>query len=725
MERIVVTDFNLTLNKKEVLNLIEGNNNEQIQLYYADIKKSAYALIKPSAVIAIGKIRPEHSQYLNTNAQVIYVITTIGSEISDKVSELFKQGRYLEAVLLNAMADTLLFRMEDTLLAMIKGICIKKGLGVRRRLEPATQLYIETQKIIWEETQAYKLLGINITETYMLNPVKSNTFVLETSDCMSGFNFKHDCSSCEKVECKMRKVEDVEIKFHTQEGVKVIKATKGLKLMQVLQKAAIEVPFICAGRGTCGKCGVKLINSSSAVTAADQNRFTGKELEKGYRLACQLVLEEDVEIELLEQQERKSAIVSEYKMNVVELNNPYSHDNEAYGVAIDIGTTTIAFELVSLSTGQSIQTYSGINKQRAFGADVVSRIEASMKGKGADLKRLIHKDIIDGLKKLCDKAHMSYDVIKKVVIAANTTMIHLMMGYDCSGLGSFPFKPVNINTISTTFIELFRSDIFECQVLVMPSVSAYVGADITAGMLTCDFDKSADIIMLIDIGTNGEMAIGSKDNILVTSVAAGPALEGGNISCGIGSIEGAISKVTIEKEHIDYETIAGKEPVGICGSAVIDITAQSLKAGYIDSTGLLQQEFFDSGVVIATTPHKTISFTQQDFRQVQLAKAAIVAGIKTLIKHYGCASEAIATVYIAGGFGYHIDIHSAATIGLIPVELIDKIKVIGNSALGGAKQFLLDDRSHQRINKILEITKELHLANASDFSQLYINHMGF
>jgi uncharacterized 2Fe-2S/4Fe-4S cluster protein (DUF4445 family) len=380
---------------------------------------------------------------------------------------------------------------------------------------------------------------------------------------------------------------------------------------------------------------------------------------------------------------------------------------------------------MDLTTAEKMNSYSCINKQRAFGADVISRIEASIKGKGGDLKRLIHKDIVDGLKKLCDKVNIDYEAIKKIVIAANTTMIHLLMGYDCSGLGSFPFRPVNIDTIELKFIELFKSDLFEADVVIMPSVSAYIGADITAGILACEMDNAEAIVMLIDIGTNGEMAIGNKGNILVTSVAAGPALEGGNISCGIGSVEGAISSVVLTNGEVEYKTIGDKAPIGICGSAVIDITAESLKEGYIDHTGLLADEFFDSGVMIAKTDSNVISFTQKDFRQIQLAKAAIAAGIHTLIKNYGCDIKDIATVYIAGGFGYHIDIDNAIAIGLIPSEFKDKIKVVGNSALGGAKQYLLDDYSANVLKKILTITNEVHLANDADFSECYINNMYF
>jgi uncharacterized 2Fe-2S/4Fe-4S cluster protein (DUF4445 family) len=523
----------------------------------------------------------------------------------------------------------------------------------------------------------------------------------------------------------MRKVEQVEIKLYIENGIKTIKAPKGKTLMEVFNNESIALPFICAGRGTCGKCGVAILTGDSPITKADRNHFTLQELEKGYRLACQLVLESDIEIKLIVEKEENVAIVSEYKINTVNINNKYSENKGAYGVAVDIGTTTIAFELINLATAEKLNSYSCINKQRAFGADVVSRIEASIKGKGGDLKRLIHKDIIEGLKRLCDKDSIDYEAIKKVVIAANTTMIHLLMGYDCSGLGSFPFRPVNTATIELKFIELFKSDLFDCEVIVMPSVSAYIGADITAGMLACNFDKSEQIIMLIDIGTNGEMAIGNKENILTTSVAAGPALEGGNISCGIGGIEGAISKVTITKGEVEYKTIGNKSPIGICGSAVIDITAQSLKSGLIDHTGLLKEELFDSGVAIAKTDDKLISFTQKDFREIQLAKAAIYAGIITLIKSYGCDIKDIATVYIAGGFGYHIDINNAIAIGLIPSEFRDTIKVIGNSALGGARQYLLDEHSVNAVEKLLNVTQEVHLANDSDFSKLYINSMYF
>lgn len=729
MERIVIRNFDLQPNKQEIFKLINCQEDsfiyDKTSKLYESLKILAYDLIKPKAVITFdNEINDLKSEYLNKCTTIIYVIMTLGSQISDKVTELFKAGKYLDSIILNGIADYFIFNMENILIPKIKSECLKKGLGLQKRLEISNELLLESQKIILEKTKAKELINLDMTNEYMLEPIKSYTFVLGANDCVSNSNIEHSCNGCMSINCKMKKIK---IKLHFENEIKILLSETNKNLMQILNNNNIDLPFICAGKSICGKCGIQLINGSLMVTETDKKFYSTQELEEGYRLACAAYPYEDIEILLFNNEKNIQAVSTYTKINNLAIKQSSDTLHE-YGLAIDIGTTTIALELINITNKKSVKTYTLINHQRIFGADVISRIDYSIKGNKKELRNIIQKDILDGLTALFNTLKIDKNSLKinKIIISANTAMIHLLMGFDCEGLGMFPFTPFTLKKLEYSFNEVFESDLFKANIIIMPSISAYIGADITSGLLMCNFDKKDSIQMLIDIGTNGEMAIGNQTKILCTSASAGPALEGGNISCGIGSIEGAISKINIEHNTVYYTTIGTKPPLGICGSGVIDITAEALKNKLIDSTGLLKEELFDEGIKVAVTiKGKTINFTQKDFRQVQMAKAAIRAGIDTLIKEYDCNIEDIDTIYISGGFGYHININNAIAIGLLPKSFKGKIRIIGNSSLGGASYYLLDNESDIRIEKILNLTQEIYLANDNNFNELFINSMYF
>jgi uncharacterized 2Fe-2S/4Fe-4S cluster protein (DUF4445 family) len=231
---------------------------------------------------------------------------------------------------------------------------------------------------------------------------------------------------------------------------------------------------------------------------------------------------------------------------------------------------------------------------------------------------------------------------------------------------------------------------------------------------------------LIDLGTNGEMAIGNRDRILVTSTAAGPAFEGGNISCGMGSVKGAICSVNIADGNVSCGTIGDKAPIGLCGTGVIETVYELMKNELIDETGMLDEDYFDDGFVLAKTPEgEDISFTQKDVREIQLAKSAVRAGMETLILRFGVGYEDIDRVFLAGGFGYKMNLEKAIGIGLLPEELRDKISAVGNSSLGGAVVYLTEEDAPQRIEHIVELSEEISLATDKDFNQFYTDYMFF
>lgn len=496
-----------------------------------------------------------------------------------------------------------------------------------------------------------------------------------------------------------------------------------ISLMEAMLAQGIYFSASCGGRGTCGKCKLQVVEGNIPVTPFDQKKLSEQELLQGYRLSCKAYPKEGCTLRLATSDEADFDVVSENLQAKLHLE---LSANEEYGIAIDIGTTTIAVSLISLQSKHTLRTFTTINKQRAYGADVISRMKASLEGKKEVLQESIQKDLLEGIQSVIEEMKIRKDQVKAVAIAGNTTMGHLLLGFSCETLGIYPFTPVDISTITGTFQEVLGTDYLSIPVTLLPGISTFVGGDIVAGLYACDFDKLDRPCLFIDLGTNGEMAIGNKDKIYVSSTAAGPAFEGGNISCGVGSIAGAICNIDLTEEGIDYRTIGNKEPAGICGTGVIEMTSEMLKAGLIDETGLMLDEYFDHGYELAKDRDgNPIIFTQKDIREIQLAKSAIRAGTETLISHYGTTYEEIDKVFLAGGFGYKMNLEKAIHIGLLPKELSGKIVAVGNSALGGAIKYLLEADAVERLNKILQASGEIHLSNDKNFNELYIQHMFF
>jgi uncharacterized 2Fe-2S/4Fe-4S cluster protein (DUF4445 family) len=303
-------------------------------------------------------------------------------------------------------------------------------------------------------------------------------------------------------------------------------------------------------------------------------------------------------------------------------------------------------------------------------------------------------------------------------------------------LGVSPFTPVNIDIIKTFYGELFREEEGEYEhhkipILIFPGISTYVGGDIVAGLYGLGAGKQSakeqdKVSILIDLGTNGEIAIGNKNKILTTSTAAGPAFEGGNITCGVGSIPGGIYGVTLKDKIPIIRTIGNINPIGVCGTGVVDVVYEMLKEGLIDETGLLGEETFQEGFLLAHTEQgRKIIITQKDIREIQLAKSAIRAGIETLMHYFGVTYDEVENIYIAGGFGYKLDIAKAIGIGLLPKEVKAKIKAVGNSALHGVNLSLFDTELEKNLNNIVDISTEIHLGSDKKFNDFYVEYMCF
>lgn len=551
-------------------------------------------------------------------------------------------------------------------------------------------------------------------------------------------------------------------------------------VLQIFQENNIYLNSPCGGTGKCGKCKIMIVEGEVEPTLEDKGFFSDKEIKKGLRLGCKAIPKGDCIIDIVGDNDYEFLVYSDYKSDLSNINSGYkiakinlsnvdfkevisfksyihkstntkeisvatlkklsdyilnkevyafvykdkiinvdSKIKEVYGIAVDIGTTTIAINMVNLLTGELKGSYSCLNSQRAYGADVISRIKAADNSLEA-LKTLVKKDITKGIDYICEKNEINKENIYSTVIAGNTTMLHLLMGFNVKSLGLFPFTPNSTEKLEYDYIDVFDDSLPNSTLTILPSISTYVGADIVSGILYSDILSSDKINMLIDVGTNGEIAIGNKDRLLAAATAAGPAFEGGNITCGTGSIPGALSTVRYKNGKFNIDVIGDKEPVGICGSALIDIVAEGIKNGWIDYTGLIKEPFDDIVNIC-----DEVFINQKDVREVQLAKSAIRSGIECLIKEYGCNMEDISKVYLAGGFGTHMNIKNTITIGMIPDEFEDKVEFIGNSSLGGAVKYLLHEEPKKEIEKIHDISKDINLSALPSFNDAYIENMVF
>ncbi len=418
-----------------------------------------------------------------------------------------------------------------------------------------------------------------------------------------------------------------------------------------------------------------------------------------------------------------------------------SHGSDMYGVAVDIGTTTLVAYLVDMATGQQKGVYSCLNPQRIYGADVISRINHTIEADGGleRLNNLMIKEINAIIEYFCNEYNMAREHIYEMTFVGNTTMIHLLLGVSCKGIASAPYNPAFLKSFEIKAKELGIKINPEGYIITLPLISGFIGGDTIGCILASRMYADDKISLLFDIGTNGEMVIGNKQNMLACSMAAGPALEGANITFGTGGIEGAIDSVDFG-EDVLYTTINDADPIGICGSGVIDIIAQLLRYGIIDNTGkfkskqeleninhLIRERLIDfNGIKAFLIDEKSgICFTQRDIREVQLAKAAIYAGIKILTDEMGVSFDEINKVFLAGGFGNYINVKNAAAIGLIPRELQNKVIPIGNGAGIGAINTLISHEELKATQLIKDKIEYIELSTTPSFEKIFINSMSF
>ena len=533
-------------------------------------------------------------------------------------------------------------------------------------------------------------------------------------------------------------------------------ASEGECLLDVFRRNRIFMESVCNGNGTCGKCRIQVVQGLKEVSALEQRFFSKEEITAGYRLACLVKAEPGLKVQLVQTFQIRQNGIQEKEINCQGIqkrkisregkqeNGPGSINTQnELGIAVDLGSTMLAAVLID-AQGNVLAQASAVNSQRLYGADVVSRIQAANQGYGKRLQECICLDLEQIFRTLCARIQYSDYVscahITRIVIAGNTTMLHLLRGYSCRMLGQAPFEPVCLKQECFLYKELF-ADIPECnesQVYLLPGLSAFVGADITAGLYSSGFLNTlkTEVACFVDLGTNGEMAVGNQTGFVTASAPAGPAFEGGNLSSGMPAVSGAISNVSFLYHKVRIQTVGQKKPCGICGTGALEAVAALKKEGLLDRNGLLAPGLFEKGFLLAKRVDGShICLSQADIREIQMAKAAICAGVETLFAHY-CKDyigkemdfEIISHVYLAGGFGYYLSADTAAEIGLFPVQWKEKIAPCGNTSLKGAAAFLVDLAGSACAEGLKEIPKKnrtIQLAEDEMFQNLFIERMGF
>ncbi|MCX7918786.1 MAG: ASKHA domain-containing protein [bacterium] len=600
-----------------------------------------------------------------------------------------------------------------------------------------------------------------------------------------------------------------------QPNNKKIKVAKHTKLIQAAELAGVYLDTPCGGHGSCGKCRVHILPIDYNDAPIGKEYFTEQEWQEGWRLACQVFVNRDIEVfipepirelqhkilhtgleinivpdpnikkyflildppnlahqksdwEILSEKlenatlsfQQDRTILSKISRVMRESNyritvtltadgklidiEPGNTVNHCYGIAFDIGTTTVVGTLLDLTTGKELAVSAEMNAQSIFGADVVSRIQFAIQEVNGT-NQLHHKivDVVNHIiQTLCKQAKINRNHIYELTVVGNTTMQHLFLNLSPATLGTLPYVPIFKFGFEVSASELrIRSVNPRATVYILPNIAGFVGADTVGVILATDSHNSTKTRLIIDLGTNSEIVLGNKNELLCCSAAAGPAFEAAHIEQGMRAASGAIDHVWIENGDIRISTIENQPPCGICGTGIIDAVAIMVNLGIIDASGRIIgrnelrkniseriknriiEEKKGNKFVICTT--KNIYLTQQDIREVQLAKSAIATGIEILKKQLNIGDDQIDEVLLAGAFGHYILPESVLAIGLIPKSLSKKIISIGNAASCGAKLALLSLAKRRETLEIAKKTRHFELALHPEFESRFADSLSF
>ena len=421
---------------------------------------------------------------------------------------------------------------------------------------------------------------------------------------------------------------------------------------------------------------------------------------------------------------------------------PEDTSEALYGIAVDIGTTTLAGYLMDLKTGEELAVNSRMNPQQRLGADVISRIK-KVHEEGEEGVRKLQQSVKEGVDALitqtCSQAGVDPSSIYKASFVGNPTMLHFLTDVSPRYIDHSPYIPVLQEGLRIPCGQLGLKMNPEATTYIFPSISGYVGGDITAGVLFTGFHKHKTLSLLIDIGTNAEIILGNRDSMLACSTPAGPAFEGARIKYGMSAVPGAISHVSLDEnnESIDLEVVGNEVPWGICGSGLIDMVAELRRVGIIDKRGTLQEagdlpfgqyvEEDEDGLLqfLMTREYRSIYLTQYDIRELQLAKGAIRAGIEIVLQEWGAELEDVGAVYLAGAFGNYVRRESLLRLGMLPPFKLPIVRTVGNAAGQGAKIALLNRQKWAEVKRLTRNVRYFELSYHKGFSDAFMESMLF
>ncbi len=591
-------------------------------------------------------------------------------------------------------------------------------------------------------------------------------------------------------------------------------APEGTSVFNAANWAGLAIDSTCGGRGTCGKCKVRMLAGANSITDADRKFLTETELTEGWRLSCRAPIHTECVADVPRLMTSPKAALLGYGRHVaidpnvakvyLELSEPTLEDQQpdlervaaaldqegyaahadpavwralpkmlrfhdwkvtavvcgdeliaiegddtrdrAYGLALDIGTTTVVGAVVDLNTGAVAAVQSTLNGQAAYGADVISRASYTMTE--ADGLATLQTRVVDTINTLFDQllaaSGVARENVYEAVVVGNATMLHLLLGIDPEPISVAPFIPTLEAAITLPAADIGLRLHPQARLSTLPHLGAYVGADIVAGVLATGLARERDemLRLYVDVGTNGEIVLGSSKKTLATAAPAGPAFEGAQIKCGMRASDGAIEGVQID-EDVHLQIIGNApRPIGICGSGLVDAVAELVGVGLVDPSGkLLRPEeargrFCDklvnrlveaNGVraFLLSAPEDNIILTQPDIRALQFAKGAIAAGVQVLMQKLGIHAEDLNEVLLAGSFGSYINPASARTIGLVPWVPVERIVAVGNAAGEGAKIALLSFREREAANRIPDFIEYLELSGRTEFNDIFTEALAF
>ena len=562
------------------------------------------------------------------------------------------------------------------------------------------------------------------------------------------------------------------IKF-IREGIE-LQALPGMNVLEAERKAGLIPDAPCGGQGKCGKCRVKI---------------NGRVL-----LACQTEIDRDMEVDTLTSDSGYEILTEGFKRPIVLdpdlrrkkvlLKKPEMGDNrsewdrlikqldvegkirpdlriaselyekrrekeEWYVIyteekilditgekrplcfaAFDIGTTTVVGYLMDAESGRVLALKSRMNPQSQYGADVIMRANYALEHTTEPLSSCIQQAIDEMLQELAEDAKIEKTDIYQTAIVGNTCMHHLFLGISPGSLVHAPYNPAISEGLTLKASEYGLHIHPEAQLIMLPDIAGYVGADTCGCILSLRQDQMQEVSLMIDIGTNGEMVLGNKDRLACCSTAAGPAFEGAKIECGMRGAAGAVDHVVYKDGKWSYTTVGNAAPVGLCGSGLIDLVAQLCHAGLIDEGGHLESGQKTPGIFVLVPPEdagneKGVYLTQKDIGEVQLAKAAIAAGIHLLMEQLDITEKDIQKVYIAGAFGNYMNPESAAMIGMLPASLLERITPVGNAAGEGAKIALLNKKERREMDQTVKNMEFVELAASPKFQDCFVDELCF